>query len=74
MTVRHHYIKPASKVQASNAPRRKDTPITSYLTLAEMIVFVGLGRLRFGRYVGTVGELYSYLTGRKHPKVRGEAS
>ena len=56
MTVRHHYIE----------------PVTSYLTPAEMIVFVGLGRLRFGRYVGTVGELYFHLTGRKHPKVRGD--
>ena len=52
--------------------RGEDTPIVSYLTLDEMIVFVGLGRLRLGCYVGTVGELYSYLTGRKHPKVRGE--
>ena len=51
----------------------EDTPITSYLTPAEMTIFAGLGRLRFGRYVGTVGELYFYLTGRKHPKVRGEA-
>ena len=52
------------------AAKYEDAPITSYLTLAEMVVFMGLGRLRFGRYVGTAGELYSHLTGRKHPKVR----
>ena len=51
----------------------EDTPITSYLTPAEMTIFADLGRLLFGRYVGTVGELYFHLTGRKHPKVRGEA-
>ena len=67
--VRHHYIEPDKKTQGRN-----DTPITSYLTLAEMIVFAGLGRLRFGRYVGTVADLYRQLTGRPHPKVRGEAS
>lgn len=43
------------------------TPITSYLTPAEMAIFTYLGRLRFGSYVGTVGELYFHLTGRKHP-------
>ena len=67
MTVRHHYVDPAKKA------RGEDTPIVSYLTPAEMTIFADLGRLRFGCYVGTAGELYSYLTGRKHPKVRGEA-
>lgn len=62
-----HYVDPAKKV------RGEDAPITSYLTPAEMTIFADLGRLRFGHYVGTVGELYSYLTGQKHPKVRGEA-
>lgn len=61
-----HHVEPAKKVQG------EDTPITSFLTLTETVVFVGLGRLRFGRYVGTAGELYSHLTGRKHPKIRGE--
>ena len=64
MTVRHHYVDPAKKA------RGEDAPITSYLTPAEMTIFAGLGRLLFGRYVGTAGELYYYLTGRKHPKAR----
>ena len=67
--VRHHYIESARRTQGS-----KDTPIASYLNPTEMIILAGLGRLRLGCYVGTVGELYSYLTGRKHPKVWGEAS
>ena len=62
-----HHVEPAKKA------RSEDTPITSYLTPAEMAVLVDLGRLRFGCYVGTAGELYSHLTGRKHPKMRGEA-
>ena len=72
LTVRHHYIEYIEPVQAT--PHRKDTPIASYLNPTEMIILAGLGRLRLGCYVGTVGELYSYLTGRKHPKVWGEAS
>lgn len=51
----------------------EDTPITSYLVPAETTILAGLGRLLFGRYVGTAGELYSHLTGRKHPKARSEA-
>ena len=52
--------------------RGEDAPITSYLTFAEMVVLVGLGRLRLGRYVGTAGELYFHLTGQKHPKGRDD--
>jgi len=33
-----------------------------------MLVFIGLGRLRVSRYVGTVGDLYTILTGKPHPK------
>lgn len=59
---------------AAKKARGEDAPIASYLTPAEMIIFASLKRLRFGCYVGTVGGLYSHLTGRKHPKARGEAS
>lgn len=57
-----------------HAAKYEDAPITSYLVPAETAILAGLGRLLFGRYVGTAGELYSHLTGRKHPKARGEAS
>lgn len=42
--------------------------VLSHLTPNEMLVFIGLGRLRVSRYVGTVGELYTILTGKPHPK------
>ena len=46
----------------------------THLTTIERFWFTWYRRLRVARYVGTAADLYRQLTGRPHPRVRGEAS
>jgi len=46
----------------------------THITDTERIWLGWYRRLRVAGYVGTAADLYRQLTGRPHPRVRGEAS
>jgi len=46
----------------------------AHLTPTERFWFAWYRRLRVCCYIGTAADLYTRLTGRQHPRARGEAS
>jgi len=46
----------------------------AHLTPTERFWLAWYRRLRVCCYIGTAAELYARLTGRQHPRARGEAS